>query len=159
MPRGRFTVTDKRSLFQPLVVVGLAATATLIGPATPANADVPAVGIDCGSDQIGDSATARDGGALRCMVDEQGKVHWLPDTHAVATIADLQSAGYSVTVDRAGDSPLPDCSVVEVHNAMTTSSLNSGGTSPGGPGSIGSKHQTTIVVSKTIDVTLDCTHQ
>ncbi|KAA0084211.1 hypothetical protein CIW52_09045 [Mycolicibacterium sp. P9-64] len=114
--------------------------------------------MDCGSDQIGDSATAGDGGALRCIVDDQGKLHWLPDTHAVATIADLQSAGYSVTVDRAGDKPLTDCTVVEVHNAMTTSSLNSGGTSPGGPGSIGDKHQTTIVVSKTIDVTLDCTH-
>jgi hypothetical protein len=151
-------MTDQRSLFRPLVVAGLAATAALIGPATPAGADVPAAGADCGPDQIGNSVTAIDGGALRCVVDEQGKLHWLPDTHAVATIADLQSAGYSVTVDRAGDHPLPDCSVVEVHNAMTTASLNSGGTSPGGPGSTGNKHQTTIVVSKTIDVTLDCAH-
>ncbi|MGJ6121732.1 hypothetical protein QN239_04045 [Mycolicibacterium sp. Y3] len=152
-------MTEKRSLLGPLVVAGLASAAVLIAPATPAGADAPpAVGADCGSGQIGNSATAPDGGALRCIVDEQGKLHWLPDTHAVSTIADLQSAGYWVTVDRAGDNPLPDCTVVEVHNAMTTSSLNSGGTSPGGPGSYGDKHQTTIVISKSIDVTLDCTH-
>lgn len=151
-------MTETPSLLRPLVVAGLAATAALIGLATPAGADVPAAGVDCGSDQIGDSATAPDGGALRCIVDDQGKLHWLPDTHAVTTLAGLQSAGYSVTVDRVGDHPLPDCTVIEVHNAMTTSSLNSGGSSPGGPGSTGNKHETTIVVSKTIDVTLDCTH-
>lgn len=156
--KGEVTVSERRSLLRPLVVVGLAATAALIGPATSAGADVPAAGADCGSDQIGDSATAPDGGALRCIVDEQGKLHWLPDTHAVATIAGLQSAGYSVTVDRLGDDPLPECTVGEVHNAMTTSSLNSGGTTAGGAGSTGNRHRTTIVVSKSIDVTLDCTH-
>ncbi|RDH75123.1 hypothetical protein DVS77_28705 [Mycolicibacterium moriokaense] len=139
-------------------MAGLAATAALIGPAAPAGADVPTAGADCGSGQIGESATAPDGGAIRCVVDEQGKLHWLPDTHAVGTIADLQSQGYTVTVDRAGDKPLADCTVGEVHNAMTTTSLNSGGTTPGGPGSVGNKHQTTIVVSKSVDVTLDCTH-
>ena len=93
---------------------------------------------------------------LRCVVDEQGAVHWLPDTHAVQTIADLQASGYSVSVDRVGDGPLADCTVLEVHNPMTVTSLNSGGTSPGGPGSSGNKHQTSIVVSKTIDMSLDC---
>ena len=134
----------------------LAASAALVGLAVPASADAPTAGVDCPADQIGNSATAPDGGAIRCLVDEQGKAHWLPDTHAVGTIADLQSAGYSVTIDRTGDSPLPECSVVEVHNPMTVTSLNSGGTSPGGPGSVGSKHQTTIVVTKSVDVTLDC---
>lgn len=150
-------MTDNCLYFRPLLVAGVAATAALIGLAVPASADVPAVGVDCAADQIGNAAMAPDGGALRCMVDDQGKVHWLPDTHAVGTIADLQSSGYSVTVDRAGDQPLPECTVVEVHNPMTTTSMNSGGTSPGGPGTSGNKHQTTIVVSKTIDVTLDCT--
>ena len=150
-------MTDKRSRLRTAAVAGIVAAGSLIGLAAAAGADVPAAGMDCGSGQIGDSATAADGGALRCLADDQGKLHWLPDTHAVATLADLQAAGYSVTVDRARDSPLPDCTVVEVHNGMTTTSLNSGGTSPGGPGSTGSKHQTTIVVSKSIDVTLDCT--
>jgi hypothetical protein len=42
--------------------------------------------------------------------------------------------------------------VIEVHNPMVVTSMNSGGTTPGGAGSIGDKHSTTIVVSKTIDV-------
>lgn len=138
-----------------LAVAGLLA-AGLVGPVALVRADAPTVGTDCGSAQIGDKATAPDGGALRCMADESGQIHWLPDTHAVTTIADLQGAGYSVTVERTGDHPLPDCAVVEVHNPMTVTSLNSGGNAPGGPGSIGNKHQTTITVSKTIDVTLDC---
>jgi hypothetical protein len=133
------------------------ATAALVALAAPASAEAPTAGADCPADQIGNAATALDGGTIRCLADEQGKLHWLPDTHAVATIADLQSSGYSVTVDRAGDAPLPDCTVVEVHNPMTVTSMNYGGTSPGGPGSRGDKHQTTIVVSKSIDVTLDCT--
>lgn len=91
------------------------------------------------------------------MVDDQGKLHWLPDSHAVSTIADLQGGGYTVTIDRSGDRSLPDCTVVDVHNPMTVTSTNSGGTSPGGPGSVGNKHRTTIVVNKTVDVTLDCT--
>lgn len=148
-------MTDKRSLIGSLVVAGVAAA--LITQAAPAGADIPAAGVDCGADQIGITATAPDGGSIRCMADDQGKLHWLPDTHAVQTIADLQGSGYSVTVDRSGDRPLPDCRVVEVHNPMTTTSLNQGGTSAGGPGSSGSKHQTTIVISKSIDVTLDCT--
>ncbi|OBC04597.1 hypothetical protein A5784_13680 [Mycobacterium sp. 852013-50091_SCH5140682] len=139
-------------------MAGLSAAA-LVGPVALVHADAPAVGTDCGSGQIGDTATAPDGGTLRCMADESGQIHWLPDTHAVTTIADLQRAGYSVTVDRTGDHPLPDCAVVAVHNPMTVTSLNSGGTTPGGSGTIGNKHQTTITVSKTIDVTLDCAAQ
>ncbi|TLH70998.1 hypothetical protein C1S82_21480 [Mycolicibacterium cosmeticum] len=140
-----------------LTAAGSVATVALLTQSAPAGADTPAVGSDCASAQIGDAATGPDGAALRCMADDQGKIHWLPDTHAVSTIADLQASGYSVTVDRSGNSPLIDCKVVEVHNPMTVTSTNYGGTSPGGPGSHGDKHQTTIVVSKTIDVTLDCT--
>ena len=152
-------VADRKFHRRYALAAGLAASAAIVGLAASAGADapVPAAGADCPADQIGNSATAPDGGAIRCLVDEQGKAHWLPDTHAVGTIADLESAGYSVTVDRTGDGPLPDCRVVEVHNPMTVTSLNSGGTSPGGAGSAGSKHQTTIVMNKSIDVTLDCT--
>ncbi len=150
-------MSDRHFRFWPLSMAGMTATAALIGLAVPAGADAPGVGVDCSSDQVGNEATAPDGTALRCVIDEQGAVHWLPDTHAVQTVADLQSSGYSVTIDRVGDGPLPGCTVLEVHNPMTVTSLNNGGTSPGGPGSAGNKHQTTIVVSKTIDVSLDCT--
>jgi hypothetical protein len=147
-------VTNRHNYFTFALGAGFAAA--LIGLAAPAGAEAPVAGGDCAADQIGNSATAPDGGAIRCLVDEQGKAHWLPDTHAVGTIADLQSAGYSVTIERIGNIPLPDCSVVEVHNPMTVTSMNYGGTAPGGPGSRGDKHQTTIVVSKSIDVSLDC---
>ncbi len=158
MVYGEAAVTDKHPVFRSAFGAGFAVIAGLVVLAVPAGADAPAAaGLDCPADQIGKSATAPDGGAIRCLVDEQGKAHWLPDTHAVATIADLQSAGYAVTVDRNGDQPLPDCTVVEVHNPMTVTSINSGGTSPGGPGSVGSKHETTIVLNKSIDVSLDCT--
>lgn len=150
-------MTEKRSHFRPLIVAAVAAATVLIAPAAPVGAEGPAIGSDCPGDQIGNSATDPGGMSLRCLADEQGKLHWLPDTHAVQTLADLQSAGYSVTVDRSGDGPLADCTVVEVHNPMTVTSINYGGTSPGGPGSRSNKHQATIVVSKTIDVTLDCT--
>lgn len=146
-------MADTRLLVGSLAV----AAAALLAQAAPAGADIPAAGVDCGTDQIGNTATAPDGGSLRCVADDQGKLHWLPDTHAVQTIADLQASGYSVTVDRSGDKPIVDCTVVDVHNAMTTTSLNQGGTSAGGPGSSGNKHQTTIIVTKSIDVTLDCT--
>lgn len=140
-----------------LTAAGSVAALALLTQPAPAGADTPAVGGDCASAQIGDAATGPDGSALRCMADDQGKIHWLPDTHAVSTIADLQASGYSVTVDRAGDGSLPDCKVIEVHNPMTVTSTNYGGTSPGGPGSTGDKHHATIVVNKTIDVSLDCT--
>ncbi len=140
------------------LVAALAVAIAQLGSAASALADAPAAaGSDCASGQIGDSATAPDGVSVRCMVDDQGKIHWLPDSHAVTTIADLQASGYSVTVDRSGDGPLTDCAVVEVHNPMTVTSMNSGGSTPGGSGSVGNKHRTTIVVNKTIDVTLDCT--
>ncbi len=75
----------------------------------------------------------------------------------MGTIAGLQAQGYTVTMDKIGDNPLETCVVTEVHNPMTTTSINSGGTTPGGPGSVGNKHSTTVVVNKKIDVSLDCT--
>lgn len=132
------------------------ATVLLLALSPPCAADVPTAGADCAAAQIGDTANPTGDAALRCMADDQGKIHWLPDTTSVRTIAGLQAAGYSVTVDRSGDRPIMDCNVVEVHNPMTVTSMNSGGTTPGGPGSRGDKHEVTITLDKTIDVTLDC---
>lgn len=132
------------------VAVGLAAAA-------PATADAPSVGSPCGGADLGNQATASDGTALRCIANDAGQLSWFADTGAVGTVAGLQAQGYTVTIDKIGDNPLETCVVTEVHNPMTTTSINSGGTSPGGPGSVGNKHSTTVIVTKTIDVSLDCT--
>ena len=151
-------MNDGRRYLNALMLAGVAATTALIGYAAPAGAEGLDVGSDCPADQIGIAATANDGVAVRCMADEQGAIHWLPDTAATATIAALQGQGYTLTVDRVGNNPVERCVVTEVHNAMTTTErVGSGGTTPGGPGSSGNKHATTILITKKIDVSLDCT--
>ncbi|SBS78047.1 exported hypothetical protein [uncultured Mycobacterium sp.] len=138
-------------------IIAAVAAAGAIASAGSAGADAPNVGSTCGGDDLGKTATANDGTTIRCIADDAGRLSWFADGGAVGTIAGLQAQGYTVTIDKIGDNPLETCVVTEVHNAMTTTSLNSGGTSPGGPGSIGNKHSTTVVVSKKIDVSLDCT--
>lgn len=140
-------------------IVAVAAVAATMTFAAPASADdAPNVGSPCGGADLGNAATASDGTAIRCIADDAGRLSWFADTGAVDTIAGLQAQGYTVTMDRVGDNPLETCVVTEVHNAMTTTErVGSGGTTPGGPGSSGSKHATTIVVTKKIDVSLDCT--
>jgi len=151
-------MNDGRRYLNALMIAGVAATTALIAFPAPAGAEGFDAGSDCPADQIGNAATASDGTSVRCAVDEQGAVHWLPDTAAVTTIAALQAQGYTLTVDRVGDNPLPSCNVTDVHNPMiTTERAGSGGTTAGGPGSVGNKHATTIIVSKKIDVSLDCT--
>jgi hypothetical protein len=138
-------------------LVAVVAVAVGLASAAPATADAPSVGSPCGGADLGNSATASDGTALRCIANDAGQLSWFADTGAVGTIAGLQAQGYTVTMDKIGDNPLETCVVTEVHNPMTTTSINSGGTSPGGPGSVGNKHSTTVVVTKKIDVSLDCT--
>lgn len=152
-------MNDGRRCLSALTISGVMTTTALITLAAPANADGVDVGSDCPPDQIGVAATANDATAVRCTVDERGAIHWLPDTATVTTIAALQAQGYTLTVDRVGDNPLESCTVTEVHNPMiSTDRVGSGGTTPGGPGSTGNKHATTIVVVKKIDVSLDCTN-
>ena len=142
-------------------VKGLLAAAVTVGvvlaPAAPAAADAPNVGAPCGGADLGNAATASDGTALRCIANDAGQLSWFADTGAVGTIAGLQAQGFTVTMDKIGDNPIDTCVVTEIHNPMTTTSINSGGTGPGGPGSIGNKHSTTVVVTRKIDVSLDCT--
>lgn len=139
----------------PLVVA--VAVALGLASAAPAAADAPNVGSPCGGADLGNAGTASDGTALRCIANDAGQLSWFEDAGAVGTIAGLQAQGYTVTMDKIGDNPLETCVVTEVHNPMTTTSINSGGTTPGGPGSVGNKHSTTVVVNKKIDVSLDCT--
>lgn len=141
----------------PLCMVAGAAIAGAITAMPSATAAGPDVGSHCQAADINNTADASDGTTVRCIADEQGALTWLPDTAAVGTIGSLQAAGYTVTVDRVGDHPLVDCAVAEVHNAMTTTArTGSGGSGPGGTGSTGDHHSSTIVLTKSIDVSLDC---
>ncbi len=133
------------------------AVAAVLTFAAPAGADGPEVGSPCDGHELGKSATASGGAAVNCIADDAGQMTWFADGGAVQTLADLQAQGYTVTIDQIGDNPLNTCVVTDVHNAMTTSQrLGSGGTTPGGTGSFGDHHSSTITLVKTIDVSLDC---
>jgi hypothetical protein len=138
-------------------VIAAIAVVGAVASAGSASADPLNVGSTCGGDDLGKTATAGDGTTIRCIADDAGRLTWFADGGAVSTLASLQAQGYTVTIDQIGDNPLATCVVTDVHNPMTTTSRNSGGTVAGGPGSIGNKHSTTIVITKTIDVSLDCT--
>ena len=134
-----------------------AAVAVALTFAAPASADGPEVGSPCDGHDLGKNSTASDGTSVNCIANDAGQMTWYADGGAVQTIADLQAQGYTVTIDAVGDNPLNSCVVTDVHNAMTTTQrLGSGGTTGGGTGSFGDHHSTTVAVTKTIDVSLDC---
>ncbi len=120
----------------------------ILAAAAPANADAPEPGASCSSGEIGLRATASDGTAVRCLVDDEGAIRWLASTGAVDTIAQLQNEGYTVSITRVGSGPLEQCMVAEVRNPTTTTRTTRSHTGAGGVN--------TIIVSKTIDVTLNC---
>lgn len=135
--------------------VTVAAALAFAGPVA---ADTPGLDSPCGGDDLGHSATASNGKTVVCIADDSGRLTWMLDGGAAKTIAGLQAQGYTVTIEQIGDDPLSTCVVVQVHNAMTTTRrLGSGGTVGGGTGSLGDHHASTIEVTKTIDVQLDCT--
>lgn len=122
-----------------------------IAVAAPASADdaPPAVGSPCSSTELNHTATTSDGTAVRCLADEENGFSWMADRGAAGTIAQLQSEGYTVTITRVGAGPFDQCKVTDVRNPNTTTYTTR---SHGGAGGVN-----TIVVSKTVDVTLDCT--
>ena len=63
-------------------------------------------------------------------------------------IAQLQSQGYTVNITRVGSGPLSACKVTDVRNPNTVTRTNR--TGPG-------NSLQTIIVSKTINLTLNCT--
>ena len=139
------------------VAVAVAVAVTLAF-ASPASAGGPDVGSACDGHELGKTSTASDGTTtIHCIANDAGQMTWYADGGAVQTIADLQAQGYTLTIDQIGDNPLNTCVVTDVHNAMTTSQrVGSGNTIPGGPGSLGNHHTTTITLVKKIDVSLDC---
>ncbi len=133
-----------------MTAVGFAVAGVLAASGL-ASAD-PADGPPCAGDELGHSAN----GAV-CVANDAGQMVWMPEGGAAKTIADLQAQGYTVTIDQIGDNPLSSCIVTQVHNsAIQTQRYGSGGTLGGGSGSFGDHHTSTVVVTKTIDVSLDC---
>lgn len=142
-----------------LIIAAVTASGVLLG-AGPASADGPFVNSPCDGHDLGKVMTANTGGGVICVASDSGQMTWMPDGGAAKTIADLQAQGYTVTIDQIGDNPLPTCVVMQVHNsAIQTQRYGSGGTLGGGTGSLGNHHTSTVVVTKTIDVSLDCTGQ
>jgi len=137
-------------------LIPLLAPVTLAGAiisAAPASADdPPEAGSSCPSDQLGNTATAIDGTTVRCLANEQSGFSWMADTGATGTIADLQKQGYTVNIDRVGSGELSACKVTDVRNPVTITRTT---TNPPGPHT--PRGVTTITVSKTISVSLDCT--
>jgi hypothetical protein len=144
MLRNGLRTTPVKGLAAAIMVCAL----TIACPATAAG-DPPAVGSPCSGNELNNTATTRDGTAVRCLANEDNTFSWIADTGAAGTIAQLQSQGFTVTVTRVGTGSLDQCKVTDVRNPNTTTY-----TTRSHPGAGGVN---TIVVSKTIDVTLDCT--
>ena len=124
-----------------------AALAAAFSSAAMAHADDPQAGSACLGAELNKTATTNAGTPVRCLANEQGGFSWMADTGAVGTIADLQNQGYTVNLDRVGSAPLDQCKVTSVRNPNTVTR-----TDRTGRGDL-----ETIVVSKTISVSLDCT--
>jgi hypothetical protein len=133
----------------PLIAIGLAAAAAAILPAPPVSAAGPQAGTACPSDQLGTTATTS-GTTVRCLTNGQGGFRWMADTGAAGTIAQLQSQGYTVNIDRVGSGPLSACTVTDVRNPNTITRTIRGPQS-------GHGQLVTITVSKTVQVSLHCT--
>jgi len=127
-----------------------AAVAGTMAVAAPARADdPPAPGSPCQPNDLGNTATTSDGKTVRCLANEQNGFSWMADTGAAGTIGQLESQGYTVTITRVGSGPLDQCNVTEVRNPNTTTYTTRSHE--------GASGVNTITISKTIDVTLDCT--
>jgi hypothetical protein len=121
----------------------------MIGAAAPSSADdSPAAGSSCASGQLGASGTSGDGEVVRCLANEDGSFSWSADTGATGTIADLEQQGYNVRIDRVGSGALSTCKVTDVRNPITTTRIDRNARAD---------QPQTIVLNKTVNVSLNCT--
>jgi hypothetical protein len=140
----------KKLTITTLTATGVAAAAGAILSAAPASAAGAAAGSSCPSDRLGKTATTSAGTTVRCLANGNGGFSWTGDTSAASTINQLQAQGYTVNIDRVGSGPLSACKVTMVRNPNTVTRTNR--TGEGGINDI-----QTIIVSKSISVSLDCT--
>lgn len=138
----------KKLAITTLTATGIAAAAGAILSAAPASAAGPAAGSSCPSDELGNTATTSAGTTLRCLADGKGGFNWMGDMGAASTIQQLQAQGYTVNIDRVGSGPLSACKVTGVRNPNTITRTNRSGP--------GASNVTTVPVSKTIQVSLNC---
>jgi hypothetical protein len=79
------------------------------------------------------------------------------DTSAAATIAQLESQGYTVNVDRVGSGPIDKCTVTSVRNPNTqTQLIRVGGRGPNGQRELGESVLVPVIISQTVQVSLYC---
>jgi hypothetical protein len=73
---------------------------------------------------------------------------------AQEVISDLQSKGYTVTIDKIGTAPISECTVTSVRNPQTVTQL----VPYVGPGLGGNDRRLLVpeVVTQTVSVSLDC---
>jgi hypothetical protein len=72
--------------------------------------------------------------------------------NAYETIGELEAAGYDVVIDRVGSAPINQCIVTSVRNPQTVTQ-----TIPvGGRGKGEDRDFVTVIVSRTITVSLNC---
>jgi len=108
----------------------------------------PAIGQACMAVNLNDTAKSPSGDTLRCLATGSGGFSWMTDTGAAGTIAQLEKEGYSVQLERVGVAPMDKCTVQNVWDPIIQTRTDR---------STGSTHATTIVINKTIRVSLDCT--
>ncbi len=111
----------------------------------------PAAGQPCMAVNLNDTAQSPSGETLRCLATGSGGFSWMTDTGAAGTIAQLEKEGYSVQLERVGSAPMDKCTVQNVWDPVIQTRTDR--STPGGPNT----HATTIVINKTIRVSLDCT--
>jgi hypothetical protein len=126
------------------IIAAAALVGSLIG-AVPAYAGNPQTNSSCQPTDLNMTTKSNTGAALRCLPNEDGTYSWMTDTGAKATISQLQSEGYTVRIDRVGTGPLDRCSVTDIRNPNTINQWDRDG-----------GHVTTVLISKTIEVSLDC---
>ncbi|WP_418001619.1 hypothetical protein ACNO8X_14925 [Mycobacterium sp. PDNC021] len=108
----------------------------------------PAIGQACMTVNLNDTAKSPSGDTLRCLATGSGGFSWMTDTGAAGTIAQLEKEGYGVQLERVGVAPMDKCTVQNVWDPIIQTRTDR---------STGSTHATTIVINKTIRVSLDCT--
>jgi hypothetical protein len=80
---------------------------------------------------------------------------------ALETIGLLEAEGYTVNIDRLGSAPLSECIVTSVRNPQTVTKLirvDNGGKHDGEHGDGRNFDLIPVVVSRSISVSLDCSH-
>ncbi len=125
----------------------VAASAAFAAPALAD--DDPAVNTPCLASDLNQTATDLSGAQIRCLANGDGGFDWMADTGAVGTIAQLEKDGFTIALDRVGTNPVDKCRVNNVWGPNIETR-----TDRSNPGST---HPETIVLSKTINVSLDCT--